>query len=260
MDASEFDWHNAPQLSLGRLLIATAIPSAIAYGGFHGALPLLVASGMPVVIAWPVVAIVMLLGLICVALGLLRHEANALSVSLWARMCLKPLTCRQWCAYLCVMVLGLLASLAVQPWNMVFMQAFSLSVPSYMPFFLNPTLNPQTVDAAVLSPGYPLHGSYVFLPLMAVTLVLNILAEELYFRAWMLPKLSRFGAWSWVVNGSLFALYHSFQIWLLPVLWVASLFFALVVYRSKSLWPSMAAHLVGNLLFTLLNLASVIAG
>lgn len=260
MDATEFDWHKARQLSATRLLGAVVIPSTIAYGGFHGALPWLVGRGMPVVIAWPFVAIVMLLGLVCVALCLLRHEAKALPVSLRARMCLKPLTRKQWCVYACVMVLGLLASLAVQPWNMAFMQAFSLRVPSYMPFFLNPTLNPQTVDAAVLSPGYPLRGSYVVLPLMALTLVLNILAEELYFRAWMLPKLSRFGAWSWVVNGSLFALYHSFQIWLLPVLWVASLFFAFVVYRSKSLWPSLAAHLIGNLLFTMLGLASLIAG
>ena len=259
MVASEFDWQKAPQLSVARLLCAVAVPSAMAYGGFHGVLPLLVTRGMPVVLAWHLVAIVMLLGLVCVALWLLHHEAKALSVSLTVRMCLKPLTRKQWCVYLCVMALGLLASLAVQPWNLVFMQAFSISVPGYMPFFLNPTLNPQTVDAAGLSPGYPLSGSYALLPLMAVTLLLNILAEELYFRAWMLPKLSRFGAWSWVMNGSLFALYHSFQIWLLPVLWVASLFFAWVVYSSKSLWPALAAHLVGNLLFTLVGLALLVA-
>lgn len=260
MAASEFDWRKAPQLPLGYLLCATAIPSAIAYAGFHGALPFLLASGMPVVLAWPVVASIMLLGLICVALCLLRHEANALSVSLWERMCLKPLTGKQWCVYLCVLVLGLLASLAVQPLNLAFMQALSLSVPSYMPFFLNPAVDPKTVDAAVLLPGHPLCIKYLVLPLMAVTLLLNILAEEVYFRAWMLPKLSRFGAWSWMVNGSLFAFYHSFQIWLLPVLWVASLFFAFVVYRSKSLWPSLAAHLIGNLLFTLWGLAPLVAG
>ncbi len=260
MHTAGFEWHQARQLSVARLLCAVAIPSAIAYGGFHTVLPWLVANGTPAVIAWHLVAIVMLLGLVGVALCLLRQEAQALSISLWNRMCLKPLTRKQWSVYTCVMVLGLLVSLTVQPWTLVFMQALSLSVPSYMPFFLNPTLDPQTVDTTVLSPGYSLRGSYGLLPLMAFTLVLNILAEELYFRAWMLPKLSRFGVWSWVVNGSMFALYHSFQIWLLPVLWVASLFFAFVVYSSKSLWPSLAAHLIGNLLFSLLGLVLLIAG
>ncbi|MBT5072489.1 MAG: CPBP family intramembrane metalloprotease, partial [Kordiimonadaceae bacterium] len=46
----------------------------------------------------------------------------------------------------------------------------------------------------------------------AMTLFLNILTEEFYFRAYLLPKLSKYGNLSWVINGGLFALYHSFQL------------------------------------------------
>jgi len=138
------------------------------------------------------------------------------------------------------------------------MNAVRLSIPGYMPFFLNPAINPTAVDMSILSPGLPLHANYALLPLIGITLLLNILAEELYFRAWMLPKLSQFGVWGWVMNGIFFALYHTFQIWLLPILLVGSLFFAFVFYRSKSIWPSLVAHLIGNFLFSILAILMLI--
>jgi len=64
----------------------------------------------------------------------------------------------------------------------------------------------------------------------------------------MLPKLSRYGAWAWVINGVLFALYHTFQLWMLPVLLVGSMGAAYVCYYSKSIWPAVVAHTVLNLL------------
>lgn len=128
-----------------------------------------------------------------------------------------------------------------------------------MPFFLDPAIDPATSDMAILSPGFPLHGRYELLPLLAITLLLNIATEELYFRAWMLPKLSRFGNWGWVLNGVLFALYHSFQIWLLPVLLVGSLFFAFVFYRSQSLWPPVVAHFIGNFVLGIAGTVMLIA-
>jgi len=111
----------------------------------------------------------------------------------------------------------------------------------------------------VLSPGLPLQGKYGLLPLIGIALLLNILTEELYFRAWLLPKMSRYGAWSWVLNGVLFALYHTFQLWLLPVLLVASLLFAFICYRSKSIWPALVAHLIGNFLLSILGVLMLIA-
>ncbi len=119
-------------------------------------------------------------------------------------------------------------------------------------------LVPATTDVSFLSPGMPLRGCYELLPLLGTTLLLNIVTEELYFRAWMLPKLSRYGTWGWLMNGVLFALYHTFQIWLLPVLLAGSLVFAFVFYRSKSLWPPFAAHLVGNFLLAILSLSMLI--
>lgn len=95
---------------------------------------------------------------------------------------------------------------------------------------------------------------------MAITILLNILAEELYFRAWLLPKMSKYGNISWVINGTLFALYHSYQLWLLPTILVASLLMAFIIFKSKSIWLTLAAHFVGNFLFTILGILMLVMG
>jgi len=125
---------------------------------------------------------------------------------------------------------------------------------------LNPRIDPANTDVAILSPGLNPQGMYGLLFLIAVTVFLNILTEELYFRAWMLPKLSRYGTWGWVMNGVLFAFYHTFQLWLLPMLLVASLSFAFIFYKSKSVWPVFAAHMIVNLLIAVLGMLTLIIG
>ena len=53
MAEKAFDWGRTPQLSIPQILLATFAPSAVAYLGFHGLLPRLVAGQIPVRIAWP---------------------------------------------------------------------------------------------------------------------------------------------------------------------------------------------------------------
>ena len=206
------------------------------------------------------VAAAMLSVLVIMAVVLLHREAKSLGISLWSRMCLKRPSLKDWGLSIILIVLGLAATVAVQPLVPLYMKAAGLAVPGYMPFFLNPGINPATADAAAISPGLLLRGSYGLLPLVGIALLLNILAEELYFRAWMLPKLARYRTWGWIMNGAFFALYHTFQIWLLPVLLVASLFFAFIFYRTKSIWPPFAAHLAGNLLFSMIGILMLIIG
>jgi membrane protease YdiL (CAAX protease family) len=260
MNTDTFDWNKTSQLSIPQLLLAVFLPSGVAFVGFHFVLPSVVANGTPVLIAWPSIASVMLLGFVIVAIYLLNKEAKTLGISLWERMCMRKLSLKEWGIYIGLTLVGLVAAIASQGLVPPFMRAFGMSVPNYMPFFINPTINPATADMSVLSPGLPLQGAYNLLPLIGITLFLNILTEELYFRAWMLPKLSSYGTWGWVANGVLFALYHTFQLWLFPTLLVASLFFAFIFYKSKSIWPLFVAHLVGNFLLSILGILMMVMG
>lgn len=256
---NKFEWGKSKQLSVVQFLLATFLPSGFAYIGFRVVLPKLVENGTPVLVGWPVIASIMLLVIVLLAIYLMRSEAQQLGISLWERMCFIRLSWKKWGIAIGLLVLAFVLAMAIQGVVPVFMDALGLSAPDYMPFFLNPKINPAEADPAILSPGFDLKGKYNIIILMAVTLFLNILSEELYFRAWMLPKLSKYGSWSWVINGILFAFYHSFQIWLLPSILIASLSFAFIFYKTKSIWPIFATHLLLNTL-NLLPVVAMIAG
>ncbi len=260
MKNNAFDWNKTNQFSIIQFLFAIFIPSGIAFAGFHWILPALVANGVPVMVAWPSVAAVMLLGFVVIAVFLLQKDARSLGITFWARACFRRLSAKEWAIYLGIAVLGIFAAMAAQGLILPMLDAVHFTVPSYMPFFLNPAVNPASADMSVLSPGLPLKGSFGLLPLIGIALILNILTEELYFRAWLLPKLSRFGPWAWVLNGVFFALYHTFQLWLLPTLLAASLVMAFIFYKSRSVWPPLVAHFVANFLLSILAIIALVVG
>jgi membrane protease YdiL (CAAX protease family) len=252
-------WEKSKQLSVVQFLLATFLPSGFAYVGFRVVLPNLVKNGTPVLVGWPAIASIMLFLFVLLAFFLLRSEAKQLGISIRERMCFKKLSGKEWGIAIGLLVLAFVLAMSVQGVVPVFMDALGLSAPEYMPFFLNPEINPAEADPADLSPGFALQGQYSVLILFALALFLNILTEELYFRAWMLPKLSKYGSWGWVINGVLFAFYHSFQIWLLPLILVSSLSFAFIFYKTKSIWPIFATHLLLNTL-NLLPIVAMITG
>lgn len=260
MVSNNFEWGKAKQFSSVKLILAFAIPSLIAYIGFHVILPVLVENGIPILIAWPSVASVMLFILVAVALIFLKSEARRLDISLVSRMCLKKISLIQWVLYSVVMVVGLFIATSAAMLIVPFMNLTGVEIPSYMPFFLNPSINPSETDPSVLSPGLPIKGQFTLILLMGITLVLNILAEELYFRSWILPKLSQYGNLSWVINGIMFAFYHSFQFWLFPTILTGSLIWAFVIFKTKSIWPALAGHFVGNFLFGVLGISMLVLG
>ena len=260
MKKSTFDWGMTTQLSILQMLIAFVIPSGIGYTGFRIILPALVNNGAPPLLAYLWVGIIALFIFVIAALFLLRREARMLGISLWMRMCMKRLSWRQWMLYIALGLGAFVLIFATQKITIAMINGFNLQIPDYMPFFQNPTINPETTDPAILSPGLPIRGNFVIIPIMSLFLLLNILTEELYFRAWMQPKLTKYGNLGWIMNGTFFALYHSFQIWLLPTLLVAGLTFAFVFYKSKSVWPVFAFHLIGNFLLAILGVIMMIIG
>jgi membrane protease YdiL (CAAX protease family) len=243
---TSFEWSNCRQLSIFKIVLAFLLPSSFAFFGFRFVLPFLVNSGYPKVLMWGLVASVMLLIFVIIGIFLNYSESKKLNISLFERLCIKKPTSKQWLLYLGIMLVGLILSLLVKPLIEPFMRITGLHIPDYMPFWLDTSINPMNTDVNVLSPGYPLKGNFIFLIVMAITLLLNILAEEIYFRAWLLPKMHSLGHWSWIVNGFLFALYHTFQLWLFPILFIVSITTSFVTFKSKSILPAFTIHIVAN--------------
>ena len=260
MELNNFQWDKVKQLSITKMLLATFIPSFIAFLGFHLIAPRLVDSGMSKIYSWAFVANIMLSVLVLIGIFLLHKESKNLGISIFERMCFRKVPLKLWIIAGIVMILSLITVSGATQLIIPINKFVHFTIPNYTPFFLNQTINPAKVDFSVIDPNVMYKGNYFIVFIMAITLFLNILAEELYFRAWMLPKLSTYGKWSWVINGLLFALYHTFQLWMFPVLIVASLSMAFVFYKTKSILPTLIGHFIGNFILSILSILFIVMG
>jgi uncharacterized protein len=70
--------------------------------------------------------------------------------------------------------------------------------------------------------------------------------EEMYFRGFLLPRLSHLGYWSILVNSFLFALYHFTTPWGLAFRTLMILPLAYSAYRTKNILPAILVHAMVN--------------
>lgn len=70
--------------------------------------------------------------------------------------------------------------------------------------------------------------------------------EEMYFRGFLLPRLSRFKGWAPVINSGLFAIYHFWTPWRTVSRAIFFLPVAYVVQRKKNIYLGMAVHVMAN--------------
>jgi len=98
---------------------------------------------------------------------------------------------------------------------------------------------------------------------LIVNVIVAPVVEEMYFRGYLLPRISRFGAWAPLLNTALFSLYHFFN----PFGFVSRIgSFLPVVYGAwwkRSIYLSMTVHVLFNLtssIFTLLLILGIFGG
>jgi uncharacterized protein len=105
----------------------------------------------------------------------------------------------------------------------------------------------SSADAASLL-GYPrlallvTFGAYLLLNGLAGPIV-----EELYFRGYLLPRLSRFGRKAPLLETLLFTIYHFWQPWLYPTILVAFASVVFTAHRTRNIYVAIWAHCLLNL-------------
>jgi uncharacterized protein len=84
------------------------------------------------------------------------------------------------------------------------------------------------------------------------------IVEELYFRGYLMPRLSRFGRWTPVLETALFTVYHFWQ----PYYWITQFIFMLpvvsAVFWKKNVKLGILVHMALNLLGGLLTAAMIL--
>jgi membrane protease YdiL (CAAX protease family) len=83
--------------------------------------------------------------------------------------------------------------------------------------------------------------------------------EELYFRGYLLPRLSRYGRWTPLLGGLFFALYHVWQLFSFPTLFLLGTALAVVVWWKRDIRISIALHVFANALMRLMFLVAALS-
>lgn len=107
--------------------------------------------------------------------------------------------------------------------------------------------------------GDPLTGGVLAVMIVAVLVLNGIVGpvtEELYFRGHLLPRIDRLGRLAPVLNTVLFTIYHLWTPWRWPQVLLGSLPANWLAWRERSVWLPMVTHVMVNLLFSLLLIAS----
>jgi len=83
--------------------------------------------------------------------------------------------------------------------------------------------------------------------------------EELYFRGYLLPRISRYGRWAPLLGGLFFGLYHVWQLFSFPTLFLLGTALAAVVWWKRDIRISIALHVFANALMRLMFLMAALA-
>ena len=142
---------------------------------------------------------------------------------------------------------GICSTFLYPPLDVFFIGNFLSWLPD--PFFLVEDFAPYSPAALLVTWAFGL----------VVNGVAGPVVEELYFRGYLLPRISRLGAWAPLVNTILFSLYHLWTPWqtvgrilaLLPMVYAA--------WWKRSIYVSIGAHCLGNVA-TMMLLLPVLLG
>jgi len=116
-----------------------------------------------------------------------------------------------------------------------------LPLPAGIPDYINPV---EQLSIAQVKARLVAHG---VLPLIPIVLVLNILAEEVFWRGMIFPRQELvYGKRTFLIHGTIWAFSHLFQYWLLPPILVGSVALAYVYQRTGNTWTGILAHLLNN--------------
>lgn len=224
----------AEQHSVPRSAALHILPGVLVAVVFVLTMPLVRGAGLPpfmALVAADLVVLPLLLGAL-LYLGYRRNGRPTLDgVVLYRR----PLSLRRWLWMVPALLIfaGLSFALLAPISSWLFETLFGW-VPSQfiLPMDMSPWSGPMLAPLVVVY--------------LLVVAVMASIVEEVYFRGYLLPRVSRFGAGAAVLNATLFALYHVWSPWLLVARIVAITPTAFATMRTRNVRLPSTMHVIGN--------------
>jgi membrane protease YdiL (CAAX protease family) len=100
---------------------------------------------------------------------------------------------------------------------------------------------------------------FVFALQLLITGLILPWVEELYFRGYLLPRISRYGIWAPLIGGLFFSLYHVWQLFGFVGVFLLGAGLGYVVWWKKDIRLSISLHIFANALIRIFLLVGILA-
>lgn len=137
-----------------------------------------------------------------------------------------------------------------------------IPLPSKIPTaLLDPTVDPANLTNVFLNAlGPNVKGNWGLVLFTLVLLFFNIIGEEFWWRGLILPRQElTHGSNTWLIHGTLWALFHAFKYWSVIGLLPVCLALSYVAQRRQNTWPGIITHFIINGL-SLIPIIGVVLG
>ena len=147
-----------------------------------------------------------------------------------------------WGQFLIIFLVGVLLLFGLSTLAMPVNSFLSQQVFSWLPdwIFLNDAAQYETYSQRTLLVTFTLF--------LIVTGIALPWVEELYFRGYLMPRISRFKAWTPIISAFLFALYHVWQLFDFTTIFLTGLVFAFAVWWKRDVKLGISLHVFANVL------------
>ncbi len=230
---------NTEQHSIGKSIMLHLIPGAAATLFFIITAPILKNDGLPSVLAFLLAAVLVVIPF---ELGYLFFQAKkrngCYSLKGIVRYCEKIPVWQYFVFVPALLLWAIIGGIIIAgPIDNYLLKTFFSWLPDW--FFLENFIN-----------NISQYSRSVLLTILFSGVVLNCIIgpiiEELYFRGYLLPRISRLKGWAPLVNISLFSLYHFFTPWLNPGRIIGLSPMAYAVWWKKNIYLSIWVHCLVN--------------
>ncbi len=116
------------------------------------------------------------------------------------------------------------------------------------------------LDDATLYEGYAKNALILVFTLhLLITGIILPWVEELYFRGYLMPRISRYGTWAPLIGAFFFGLYHVWQLFGFVGVFLLGAGLGYVVWWKKDIRLSISLHIFANALARVFILMSILA-
>lgn len=93
------------------------------------------------------------------------------------------------------------------------------------------------------------YQSWTMISLLALSLPIGVIAEELYFRCYLFEiQHTRFKNYTWIINGFSWSIYHVFTPTNFLALLPTCLIYSYIYQKRRNIWITIAIHLINNII------------